>query len=212
MTRVTIVNLGFGNLFGLSQALTEAGFNPCISDDPSDADRSSVVVLPGVGSFGNGIEKLEKSGWKNKIEIWLQQEKPLLGICLGMQMLFQKSYEFGEHKGLCVFEGEVNNIIKDEGQRVPKMGWYHLSYDSEKQKDNLQSVGLDWEKRVYFVHSYAVPSAGKKEEIATVNYDGVEYVGVVKRKNVWGAQFHPENSHVNGINFLKTFHELIRTA
>ena len=212
MAKATIINLGFGNLYGLNQALLAAGFNSEISENFEDANNSDALILPGVGSFGNGIDKLKNSGWYSVVQEWIAQNRPLLGICLGMQLLFEKSYEFGEHKGFGQFKGNVQPIIKDNNDRVPKMGWYNLVTTNDNQKKKMQDIGLDPNERVYFVHSFGAKTDNDENVTAYVEYSNQRYIAAIQKQSVWGVQFHPENSADNGINFLKSFYEFTKAS
>lgn len=205
MTKAAIINLGFGNLYGLDQALKKVGFDSNICDTADDMSQYDALILPGVGSFGNGISRLVETGWKEVIEKWVEQERPLLGICLGMQLLFEKSHEFGEYEGFGFFKGSVIPIHHNEGEAIPKIGWYHLNAENDDASNTIKSVGLKHDKPVYFVHSYGAKPVNENDVIASVTYSGHEYAAIVNNKNIWGAQFHPENSHNNGLGFLKFF-------
>lgn len=206
MVKTVIVNLGFGNLYGLNQALIHADFNPIISSNPEEVKDAKCVVLPGVGSFSNGITKLKETGWIQFLEKWVEEDKPLLGICLGMQMLFEKSYEFGEHQGLGVFRGNVIKINNQGNCKVPKIGWFNLEV---KKEENL--LGLSNKQRMYFVHSYGAQCNEDTYTSAHVQYNEKKYIAAIKKNAVWGAQFHPENSNTNGIKYLKSFNNFVKS-
>lgn len=205
MVNAVVVNLGFGNLYGLQQALLHAGFNSEINCSPKESEKADCIILPGVGSFGNGIKRLKETGWHAVLKNWIEEDKPLLGICLGMQMLFERSYEFGEHQGLNVFQGDIVKISNQNNSKVPKIGWFNLDFQKE-----TELCGLNKDQRVYFVHSYGAQSSNNTHTVAHVEYEGRKYIAAIKKNAIWGSQFHPENSDQNGINYLKSFNNFVK--
>ena len=185
--------------------IRKAGGRAELCSNPLDLASASAVILPGVGSFDNGIDKLKKSGFLEVLEkIVLVDKLPFLGVCLGMQLLFDKSEE-GKSPGLGLIEGDVTrfdfaDMRSHERLKIPHMGW-NLVYP--KSNENL-FYGLEEEARFYFVHSYHVNCTYSSDILATANY-GYEFTCAVRRENIWGAQFHPEKSHRFGIQFFKNF-------
>lgn len=198
---ITIIDYGAGNLFSVHNALEYLGYENKISCEPEDIIGADRLILPGVGAFGDAMDKLKKAGL---VDIVKQEalKKPFLGICLGMQMLFEKSYEFGEHEGLGLIPGEVK-LMEPEGNLViPQMGWNSLEYNHQRAllKD------IDNGAYVYFVHSYAAKCPD--EFVSAYSNYGGKVTALVNKGTVYGAQFHPEKSGEIGLQMLKNFAEL----
>ena len=200
--RVAIINYGMGNLGSVRRAFEEIGAEAVIANHPSTLYEVDRVVLPGVGSFSEGMAHLNRGGWVSAIhDVVTQQNKPLLGICLGMQMLADKSEEGGDTEGLGLISGEVKriNLLGCE-QRIPHMGWNEVNYKTEDVVFN----GIPQSSDFYFVHSYAFVPLHLQDLIAVADY-GCELTAVVRNKNVFGCQFHPEKSSKVGRQMLKNF-------
>lgn len=198
---ITIIDYGVGNLKSIYKALNRLGIESKITDNEVDINNSKGIILPGVGAFKDAIENLENKNLIFPIKRNIEKGKPLLGICLGMQLLYEKSYEDGEWKGMGLLPGEVirfNNELK-----VPHMGWNSL----EKNKENEILKYINNGDYVYFVHSYYVKSSGE-EVVAYGNY-GLKFPAIVRRENIIGMQFHPEKSGDTGLGLLKAFGEAI---
>lgn len=196
---IAIVDYGVGNLFSLKSSLAAIG-EKCVVSGEKDVIRSAdEVILPGVGAFGDAAKKLEESGLKGVVIEQAASGKPLLGICLGMQLLFDKSYEYGEHDGLGLIRGEVV-ALKDEisGLKIPHMGWNSLSFCDE----NPIFKDLNEGDYVYFVHSYYAKCA---EGLSATTFYGKDITAAVHKNNVYGTQFHPEKSGKTGLKILKAF-------
>lgn len=202
---IAIVDYGVGNLFSLKSSFAAIGEDVIVTSDPMVIENADRVVLPGVGAFEDAIAKLRDSGLDKVILKEAENGKPLLGICLGMQMLFDKSYEYGEHKGLGLIKGAVKPI-KDEVSaelKIPHIGWNPLKMS--KPIDPLFKY-INEGDCVYFVHSYYASDCDEFV-IATAEY-GKDLTAAVRNGNVCGAQFHPEKSGKVGLNILKAFCEL----
>ena len=200
---IAIVDYGVGNLFSLQSSLKSIGQNAVVSSDPDIIRSAERIILPGVGAFGDAAEKLRVT-WMDRIVLEQAAEgKPLLGICLGMQLLFEKSYEFGEHEGLALLKGNIVPMegIIPTGLKIPQMGWNALI----KKRDHYLLHGIEEGDCVYFVHSFYATDC---EEclIATTEY-GKELTAVVSKDNVMGCQFHPEKSGKIGLRILKNYCE-----
>lgn len=198
---IAVIDYGVGNLFSLSHSLSEIGAESVITSDVNKIKDCDKLILPGVGAFGDAAEKLKSTGLDQIIKEECAKGKPLLGICLGMQLLFDKSFEYGEHKGLGLIKGEVlplKDYIKD--LKIPHMGWNSL----DVKDDNPLLKGLNG-SYVYFVHSFFA----KCDEglSATANY-GIDVTAAVRKDNVFGTQFHPEKSGKNGLKILELFNKL----
>ncbi len=200
---ISIIDYKVGNLRSLQKALEKLGYDAIITDKIDKINNSDAIILPGVGAFRDAIKSLKSRGLVECIKNNVKKGKPLLGICLGMQLLYDKSYEDGEYGGLGILPGIV---VKIEGERlkVPHMGWNNLRL--EKDSNILKYVKEN--DFVYFVHSYYVESSGD-ELIAWTNY-GNKIPAVVGNYNVYGVQFHPEKSGKVGLSILKGFGELIK--
>ena len=200
---IAIVDYGVGNLFSLNCSLAAIGAEVCITSDPEVLGKADHILLPGVGAFEDAARKLRCTGLDQTLIRLAKQGKPLLGICLGMQMLFEKSYEYGEHIGLGLIPGEVVPMagsIPTE-LKIPHIGWNGL----HKQKDHPLLKGIREGDCVYFVHSYYA-SRCEGAVIATAEY-GKELTAAVAYRNVYGCQFHPEKSGPVGLAILKAFLE-----
>ncbi|MBQ8426841.1 MAG: imidazole glycerol phosphate synthase subunit HisH [Clostridia bacterium] len=201
---IAIVDYGVGNLFSLKSSFKAIGFDAVVTSDKSVIEKADRIILPGVGAFGDAVNKLRASGLDKVVIAEANKGKPLLGICLGMQMLFEKSLEYGEHKGLSLIKGEIRPIkdVIPENLKIPHIGWNALAITGEK--DGLFKYIKDGDF-VYFVHSFY--GAECDSVIATAEY-GVPLTAAVAKSNVYGCQFHPEKSGTVGLNILKAFCEL----
>ena len=200
-----IVDYGVGNLFSLSSSLKSLGLETEITRDAEKLRAADRIILPGVGAFGDAKAKLDDTGL---VPVLLEEaeRKPFLGICLGMQLLFDRGFEYGEHPGLGLVPGQVvdlHNELEDKTLKVPHMGWNSLQIVKD---DPLFKYFQDGEY-VYYVHSfYAKDCAASTLGIS--RYGNVAVTGAVRNGNVWGTQFHPEKSGDAGLRLLKAFAEL----
>ena len=200
-----IVDYGVGNLFSLTSSLRALGLEAEVTGQASRLRAAERIILPGVGAFGDARAKLDAAGL---VPVLLEEaeRKPLLGICLGMQLLFDRSFEYGEHPGLGLVPGEVAFLgedLEDKTLKVPHMGWNSLEVLRD---DPLFRYFKDGEY-VYYVHSfYARNCAGST--LGASQYGNVSVTGVVRRGNVWGTQFHPEKSGDAGLRLLRAVGEL----
>jgi len=201
---VAIVDYGVGNLFSLKSSFAAIGAEAVVTDDPAVLRRAARVVLPGVGAFADAVEKLRACGLDSAVTEVAAQGKPLLGICLGMQMLFETSYEYGTHAGLGMIPGCVRPIadVIPQGLKIPHIGWNALHFRGAPHP-LLRHVREG--EHVYFVHSYYADCGDAV--IATAEY-GVELTAAVARGNVCGCQFHPEKSGRVGLRILRAFCEM----
>ena len=201
---VAIVDYGVGNLFSLESSFRSVGAETVVTSDPAVLRAADRIVLPGVGAFGDAAEKLRESGLADVVVAEAKAGKPLLGICLGMQLLFDKSFEYGEHKGLGLIKGEVRPIADVIGAdlKIPHIGWNALHLQRESKLLRYYKEG-DF---VYFVHSYFATNC-KESVIATTEYSR-PITAAVEKDNIMGCQFHPEKSGEVGLNLLRAFCEL----
>ncbi|WP_352399310.1 imidazole glycerol phosphate synthase subunit HisH [Anaerotignum sp.] len=204
---IAIIDYGVGNLFSLKSSFGVIGAQVEITGDAEVIRNSEKIILPGVGAFEDAIAKLTQTGLDKVILEEVKKGKPLLGICLGMQMLFEKSLEYGEHEGLGLIKGAVKPIAPmiGEGLKVPHIGWNALIFPKEREKSVLYRY-LDEGECVYFVHSFAATDC-QKAISATAEYGNL-LTASVEKENVYGTQFHPEKSGEVGLKILKAFCEL----
>ena len=200
---IAIVDYGVGNLFSLKSSLAASGAETIVTADPEALRTADKIILPGVGAVADAAEKLRKSGLAELLKELAGEGKPLMGICLGMQMLFEKSYEYGEHEGLGLIPGSVKPIsdVIPESYKIPHIGWNGLIL--KKSHPLLKYIREG--DCVYFVHSYYAADCADSV-IATAEY-GPELTAAVARGNVCGCQFHPEKSGDVGLAILKAFAE-----
>ncbi len=202
---IAVIDYGVGNLFSLVGSLQALGLQATVTADPAVIRGASHIILPGVGAFGDAVQKLKDTGLFPVLKQEAAAGKPFLGICLGMQMLFEKSYEYGEHQGLGLIEGNVCPIEPDltSPLKVPHIGWNALHI---LKKDNPLLKYTAEGDYVYYVHSFYAKECSEAL-VATSEY-GVQVPGVVACGNVYGAQFHPEKSGEVGLKMLKAFSEI----
>ncbi|MBQ3052154.1 MAG: imidazole glycerol phosphate synthase subunit HisH [Clostridia bacterium] len=200
---IAIIDYGVGNLFSLVSSLKAIGENAVVTSDEEVIKSADKLILPGVGAFGDAIEKLNSSGLRELIIKQAKEGKALMGICLGMQMLFEKSYEYGEYEGLGLIKGQVVDMQGNlpENLKIPHIGWNALSF---KKKSPLFEYINDGDC-VYFVHSFYAENCDDAL-VATCEY-GKELTAAVQKDNIYGCQFHPEKSGKVGLNILKAFCE-----
>jgi glutamine amidotransferase len=204
--RVSIIDYGMSNLLSICRAFEHIGAKVDVIDDPGKVLSSDYLVLPGVGAFPDGMKELDKRGLTIPIREFAASGKPLMGVCLGMQMLLSKSYEHTETAGLDIIEGEVLALPRDmAGFKVPNINWHSAEENS----------GVKWEKSIfdktkaatcfYFVHSYYARPARNENVLATSQFGDLKFTSAVIKDNVSGTQFHPEKSGEDGLNLLRSF-------
>ncbi len=202
---ISIIDYGMGNLRSVEKALQSLGYNAEITSDPEKVLKSDRAVLPGVGAFGDCYAGLETSGLKEAVLGFIKTGKPMLGICVGMQLMFEKSLEFGEHNGLGIFKGTVKKFpdsMIEQGMKIPQIGWNQI----DKKFEHPLLDGITTGDYFYFVHSYCVKAEEQGVEALSCSY-GVNFTAMVVRDNVAATQFHPEKSQKLGISLLKNFGE-----
>ena len=202
---IAIIDYGVGNLFSLSSSFAFIGQDAVVTGDPEVIAQADRLILPGVGAFEDAAKKLRESGLDRVIRNEVKKGKPLLGICLGMQLLFEKSFEYGEHEGLGLIRGAVRpirNVIPNDF-KVPHIGWNALSFGAQKHALFRYLKAGDY---VYFVHSYYATECAESV-IASTDY-GAPLTAAVASGNVMGTQFHPEKSGEVGLSILRAFCEM----
>ena len=208
---IAVIDYGVGNLFSLLSSLNYVGLNTKLTNDIEEIKNAKGIILPGVGAFRDAIGNLEKYRLKETLISEAKKGKPFLGICLGMQMLFEKSYEYGEYEGLGLINGTVEEIKKyipkNSDLKIPHMGWNSLAINDGFKDDKILK-DVDNNEYVYYVHSYFAKTDTKN--IVTYSEYGTKIPGIVKNENVYGMQFHPEKSGDTGLKLLKNWGELIK--
>ena len=202
--QTAIIDYGVGNLFSLKSSLAAIGAEAVVTSNPSVIAGCERMILPGVGAFADAAQKLRSAGLNEVICREAADGKPLLGICLGMQLLLEKSYEYGEHRGLGLISGAVRPIrdVIPPALKIPHIGWNELHFPREKNRAPIFS-SLREKDFVYFVHSYYAADCDSAV-IATTEY-GAELTAAVQNRNVYGVQFHPEKSGDTGLAILRSF-------
>ena len=204
---ITIIDYGLGNLFSLSSSLNYLGLENQISRDPKEIKKADRIILPGVGAFGDAIGKLKATGLDELLKEEAAKGKPLMGICLGMQLLFDKSEEYGTHEGLGLIPGVMASLKGEirEDLKVPHMGWNKLQFTEKGKTHPLLKYNSE-DDYVYFVHSYY----GKDCEDSLLAWSeyGIPVTAAAANGNVMGTQFHPEKSGEVGLKLLKAFSEI----
>ncbi|RPF57063.1 imidazole glycerol phosphate synthase subunit HisH [Aquisalibacillus elongatus] len=202
---IAIIDYGAGNLRNVKHALNLLELESFITNQPDDLSRANGMILPGVGAFGHAMDRLREKGFDQKIVEEVANGKPLLGICLGMQLLFDKSYEHGEHEGLGIIPGEIVRFNTD--LKVPHMGWNQLETENHY-KNHPMVRGIQDGDYVYFVHSFFAKANNEQDVLFKTDY-GQRFTSAVLRDHVVGMQFHPEKSSKVGMQLLKNFGEMV---
>ena len=206
---INIIDYEMGNLRSVEKAFESLGFTARVSARPEDIASADKVVLPGVGAFRDCIDNLRNGGFVEPLLAHVQAGKPLLGICVGMQMLFSESEEFGQHQGLDLIPGKVvrfpaGMVENDERLKVPHMGWNSISL----RKPSPIFKGIEDGSFVYFVHSYYCDAENPDDVAASCRYGDVEFCASLWRDNIMATQFHPEKSQSIGLQIFKNFGEI----
>ena len=201
---IAIIDYGVGNLFSLKSSLAAIGYEASVTNDEREIAGADKILLPGVGAFEDAASKLRKSGMADLVKEQAAAGKPLLGICLGMQLLLEKSYEYGEHEGLGLIPGSVRPIapVIDAGLKIPHIGWNPLIFRKPSSLYRYVSEG----DCVYFVHSYYAADC-EPYVTADAEYSAM-LTASIEKDNVYGVQYHPEKSGETGLKILKAFCEL----
>jgi imidazole glycerol-phosphate synthase subunit HisH len=197
---IAIVDYGMGNLRSVSKAFEAVGHEAVVTRDRATIKNASHMVLPGVGAFGDCMANLERFDLVEPIRSTIQSGKPFLGICLGLQLLFTESEEFGLHKGLGIIPGKVRKFVLDPALKVPHMGWNQVNIQRACPLFDGIADGSNW----YFVHSYFVDPADRTVVATTTTY-GIPFVSSIWKENIVACQFHPEKSQSVGLRLIKNF-------
>ena len=203
---IAIIDYGVGNLFSLSCSFSAIGAETVITGDEAVIKAADRLVLPGVGAFGDAARKLRECGLYDVIKREAENGKPLLGICLGMQLLFERSFEYGIHEGLSLLKGDIVPMVEriDKSLKIPHIGWNKLKFT----KDSPLFKYINDGDFVYFVHSYFAENCN--DSLAATTDYGKDLTAVVSKGNIFGCQFHPEKSGETGLKILRAFSEMER--
>lgn len=201
---IAIIDYGAGNIQSVSKALAHIGCEAFITRDKDKILKADGAVLPGVGSFGDTMDTMNEYGIKDTVIEYINSGKPFLGICLGLQLLFPKSEESPDAKGLGIFDGSITKIPSGEGLKIPHIGWNSL--DIKKSDGLFKGIGKN--PYVYFVHSYFLNASDKSIVSAQTEY-GVTIDAAVEKGNVFATQFHPEKSGETGLKILRNFADIV---
>ena len=202
-SQIVVVDYGMGNLFNIEKALEKVGCQVSVTDDPSVIEKAAGLVLPGVGSFKDCMANLINKELIHPICKFIHSQRPFLGICLGMQILFTESEEFGQTKGLDIFKGKVVHFSKNCKLKIPHMGWNNLKM--EKRVPILRDIPDN--SYFYFVHSYYVIPDDNNINATTTEY-GIKFTSSVWKDNIFACQFHPEKSQQLGLTILRNFRKM----
>lgn len=202
---ISILDYGIGNITSIKRAFEKNGAEVQLTNDPDVLISSDGLVLPGVGAFSVAMNRLQEEGLIDVLKDFKNTDKPILGICLGMQMLFDGSYEFGEHEGLCFIPGYVKKINVDENIKLPNIGWNTLQKNSTSEWSNTILDKVSIESNFYFVHTYCAETTNKEDTLSYSDYFGMKYCSTVKRENIYGCQYHPEKSGDEGLKIIHNF-------
>lgn len=205
MKKIVVLNYGLGNVRSVSNALRSIGAEAEVTCDEHAIAQAVGLIIPGVGAFPHGMANLTESGLIEVIHKYIDSGRPVLGICLGMQLLFERGAEYQMTQGLSLISGSVEIVpVKPEEGRLPHIAWSTIEPTGLGRQTMFTGMS-DKEMRFYFVHSYAATKVRARDLSATVDYMGHEIVAAVQKNNVWGTQFHPEKSGPSGLRILQNF-------
>jgi len=209
--KVVIIDFQLGNLFSVHQACLNFRIDAVISSDKSIVLNADAIILPGVGAFGDAMNSLIKLDLVKPIQDFVSGGKPFMGVCLGLQLLFTESEEFGSHKGLNIIKGTVKKFPAFDSDhlkiRVPQIAWNQISQKKTWSRTPLK--GIREEEYMYFVHSYYVCPENTDDTLAETTYGGLQYCSAVSKNNIFATQFHPEKSAAEGLKIYKNWIEMI---
>ena len=208
MTKIAVLDYGIGNIRSICSALEFIGVDAILSNDKNTLNNADGLVIPGVGAFDAGMAKLKEIDAVSFLQDVSQTNKPMLGICLGMQLLFDESEENGYFSGLGIVAGSVNKLCLPKGIRIPHISWNTLLSSPANYWHESILKGLTNEDEMYFVHTYAAKPKYAEHVLAYTDYAGEEFCSAVKKGNVYGCQFHPEKSADKGLGVLRNFEKI----
>ncbi len=207
MTVIAVIDYDVGNVKSIINALTKVGARALLSRDRDEILAADGVVLPGVGAYSHGMEKLQTYELVTIIEELAASDKPLLGICLGMQMLFEHSSEFGKTQGLGLIPGEVVGlkVLDSRYKKIPHVSWNELHEPELGRWESTILDGINQQEDMYFVHGFVACPSERENILSTTTYSNNEFCSSVKRGNIYGCQFHPEKSSIEGLRVIRNF-------
>lgn len=210
-TKIVIIDYGVGNLYSLVRAFKFFGIEAIVAEEAKILEQADGIVLPGVGSFEAGMRGLKIRGLTEKVKEIAKENKPMLGICLGAQIMLTEGYEFGIFKGLDIIKGKVVlfPVLKDK-EKIPQVGWNTISPDRENSWAGTILNSFDKNDQVYFVHSYILEPESRKNILALSTYGGHTFCSAIKKGNIYGCQFHPEKSGQVGLKIIESFINLVK--
>lgn len=207
--KIVIIDYQLGNLFSVNQALINIGLNTIISSDPGDISTADAIILPGVGAFGDAMTSLKELGLVEPIKASINAGKPFLGICLGLQLLFDSSEEFGANEGLGIIKGTVKKFSNlDREYKIPQISWNQIFYTNENDHNQTPMVGIKNGEFFYFVHSYYVQPLESDVILTDTIYGNITYVSSIFKDNIFACQFHPEKSAQEGLRIYSNWASL----
>lgn len=210
MTTIALLDYGIGNIKSIQSALQKVGCSVLLTNNKNEIAAADGLVIPGVGAFKHGMDKLEKLDMISFIQDYSLTDRPILGICLGMQMLFSRSSEFGISNGLNLVEGNVSKLSNTERKlKLPHVSWNGLIRNKTPWKYTILD-SLPEKNFMYFVHSFVASPVDKNHILSTTDYEGIEFCSSVKKKNIFGCQFHPEKSADQGLQIIKNFSKICK--
>lgn len=207
MQKVVIVDYGIGNVKSMFNAINKIGLNPVLSFNRKQILAADALILPGVGAFRKGMENLHNAGLFETIHEFVKTGKPFLGVCLGMQMLLEESEEFGYTPGLGLIKGKVVKlpISAETEDKLPHVSWNELRQPSSGRWSNTILRGINSGTDVYFVHSFVAVPTSPSDVLSITSYGGVDFCSAIHHENIFGTQFHPEKSSIDGLSILTNF-------
>lgn len=213
MARICIVDYGIGNIFSAMKGLKRFAEDVVLSEDPAEIGAASALVLPGQGAFGAGMEGLKVRGLLAPVREAAAGGKPILGICLGAQLLLAKGHEFGEWEGLGLLSGEVRPFpVLSGGAKTPHMGWNSIDPPSGRTWDGTALAGVENGTDMYFIHSFYLQPGRREDILAETTYGGFTFASVIGKGNIIGCQFHPEKSGKTGLRIIENFIRMAENA
>jgi glutamine amidotransferase len=208
MTKIGIIDYGVGNIRSISNALNKLNCKAILVDAEKEVMSCDGIVLPGVGAFQHGMDRLKSKKLDEILKKYVDTSKPFLGICLGMQMLFEKSSEFGESIGLGFIEGDVKKFTRQKDIKIPHISWTGINSEDYSSWKNTILESIDINSDMYHVHSYYAQPKDLDNILSFSMYNDFKYCSTVQKDNIYGCQYHPEKSGEDGLKILKNFIEL----
>lgn len=210
---ICIVDYGIGNIHSAMKGIKRFTNDVILTEKAADIDRATALILPGQGAFAAGMDGLRQRGLLEAVRNAAKRNIPILGICLGAQLLLEKGHEFGEYEGLGFLPGEVVHFpMLSDDAKIPHMGWNSLQTNDAVQWESTILAGLPQEANMYFIHSYILQPQKKEHILAQTTYGGLTFPSVIGRDTIYGCQFHPEKSGSEGLKIIENFVQLVEGA